>query len=209
MKKGKLLLAATAALFASTQANAALVTGQISVGGFAAPVGAPSWGGATGYDAVANGSAGLSPGVAGGLTSYGAGTGSFAGLNCGDPTGGCGTLADILNFATFSPITNFLILNTGGFAFDLNSINEIMRDSDIFGGSLKFTGTGIIRGTGYENTAGVFSFTAQGQQITSFSASAIAAPVPEPATWAMMLLGFGAIGFAMRRRRQPALLQLA
>ena len=28
------------------------------------------------------------------------------------------------------------------------------------------------------------------------------APVPEPATWAMMLIGFGAIGFAMRRRRE-------
>ena len=26
-------------------------------------------------------------------------------------------------------------------------------------------------------------------------------PVPEPATWAMMLLGFGALGFAMRRRK--------
>ena len=34
--------------------------------------------------------------------------------------------------------------------------------------------------------------------------------VPEPATWAMMLLGFGATGFAMRRRRQSAVLtQLA
>jgi hypothetical protein len=28
----------------------------------------------------------------------------------------------------------------------------------------------------------------------------VAAAVPEPSTWAMMLLGFGAIGFAMRRR---------
>lgn len=28
--------------------------------------------------------------------------------------------------------------------------------------------------------------------------------VPEPATWAMMILGFGAIGFAMRRRRVSA-----
>jgi hypothetical protein len=27
------------------------------------------------------------------------------------------------------------------------------------------------------------------------------AAVPEPGTWAMMLLGFGAIGFSMRRRR--------
>ncbi len=26
--------------------------------------------------------------------------------------------------------------------------------------------------------------------------------VPEPATWAMMLLGFGVVGFALRRRRQ-------
>jgi hypothetical protein len=29
----------------------------------------------------------------------------------------------------------------------------------------------------------------------------ILAAVPEPATWAMMLLGFGAIGLSMRKRR--------
>jgi hypothetical protein len=34
-------------------------------------------------------------------------------------------------------------------------------------------------------------------------------PVPEPATWAMMLVGFAGIGFAMRRRRQPFLAQVA
>jgi hypothetical protein len=36
-------------------------------------------------------------------------------------------------------------------------------------------------------------------------------PVPEPGTWAMMLLGFGGIGMAMRRRRRSstALPQLA
>ena len=31
--------------------------------------------------------------------------------------------------------------------------------------------------------------------------AAVTAAVPEPATWAMMLIGFGAIGFAMRRRK--------
>ena len=36
-----------------------------------------------------------------------------------------------------------------------------------------------------------------------------ATAVPEPATWAMMLIGFGAVGFAMRRRQKPVLAQLA
>lgn len=35
------------------------------------------------------------------------------------------------------------------------------------------------------------------------------AAVPEPATWGLMLLGFGGIGLAMRRRRRPALAQIA
>lgn len=33
--------------------------------------------------------------------------------------------------------------------------------------------------------------------------------VPEPATWAMMLVGFAGIGASMRRRRRPALAQIA
>ena len=32
----------------------------------------------------------------------------------------------------------------------------------------------------------------------------VAAPVPEPATWAMMLAGFGALGFALRRRSKTS-----
>ena len=37
----------------------------------------------------------------------------------------------------------------------------------------------------------------------------MAAPVPEAATWAMMILGFGAMGMMIRRRRRPVLAQLA
>ena len=33
--------------------------------------------------------------------------------------------------------------------------------------------------------------------------------VPEPATWAMMLMGFGAAGYAMRRRRKSGVPQIA
>ena len=52
--------------------------------------------------------------------------------------------------------------------------------------------------------------TAEGlRQVRIASTDAGVPPVPEPATWAMMLLGFGAAGFALRRRRRPALLQIA
>lgn len=37
----------------------------------------------------------------------------------------------------------------------------------------------------------------------------LTAAVPEPATWAMMLLGFGAMGMVVRRRRKPVLAQIA
>jgi hypothetical protein len=65
----------------------------------------------------------------------------------------------------------------------------------------------------------LFNFTAPTSGITfdnlqGFSNAALyqtqPGGVPEPGTWAMMLLGFGATGVAMRRRRQPhALAQLA
>lgn len=47
-----------------------------------------------------------------------------------------------------------------------------------------------------------------GSVFVSASSSAVAA-VPEPATWALMLVGFGGIGFAMRRKQTPRLAQLA
>jgi hypothetical protein len=46
--------------------------------------------------------------------------------------------------------------------------------------------------------------TPRGLGLGSFSATTTAS-VPEPATWAMMFLGFGAIGWAMRRQRQRQL----
>lgn len=47
------------------------------------------------------------------------------------------------------------------------------------------------------------SITAQGStDQSSYSGTLSSTAVPEPTTWAMMLVGFGAIGFAMRRRRQ-------
>jgi hypothetical protein len=48
--------------------------------------------------------------------------------------------------------------------------------------------------------------------VDSFQGSLNSGPVitaPEPATWAMLLLGFGLVGAAMRRRGQGTLVALA
>ena len=52
---------------------------------------------------------------------------------------------------------------------------------------------------------------AGGNTVTSFAQLGTGAPaVPEPATWAMMLIGFGAMGVSLRRRRRTSnLLQAA
>jgi hypothetical protein len=44
---------------------------------------------------------------------------------------------------------------------------------------------------------------------TALTDPSLTPAVPEPATWALMLLGFGGIGVSMRRRRRPVLAQLA
>jgi hypothetical protein len=65
-------------------------------------------------------------------------------------------------------------------------------------------GTHALGGWG---TYDFYNFYSLGTNGTSFgnvllSGFAVTPSVPEPATWAMMLLGFGGIGFAMRRNRK-------
>lgn len=66
--------------------------------------------------------------------------------------------------------------------------------------------TFYFTGADAANVAGI-SLTSNGTNAFETDNYAINA-VPEPGTWAMMLLGFGALGFAMRRRKS-ALPQLA
>jgi hypothetical protein len=60
-----------------------------------------------------------------------------------------------------------------------------------------FTGTFIAGGADTLNFTNLTGGPNEGILLDAVSI----APVPEPSTWAMMLLGFGAIGFAARRRR--------
>jgi hypothetical protein len=77
--------------------------------------------------------------------------------------------------------------------------NDINESYGLFGLNLG-TGTYTLTIIGNRGTTGSF-----GGNVSFDAASA----VPEPATWGMMLLGFGAVGFAMRRRQRPALAQIA
>lgn len=111
------------------------------------------------------------------------------------------------------------ITRTDGGAFTFDSLDLTFAYDDqnaLFGGGLAtftFNGGEFFETRAFDNLAGFqnFNFDLAGVssvQITADSAFAIdnvrltaVAAVPEPGTWAMMLLGFGGIGYSLRRRR--------
>lgn len=66
----------------------------------------------------------------------------------------------------------------------------------------------LIMGQNYSLSFHGLQFTGDNTAYIDAVALSAAAPVPEPATWAMMLLGFGAAGVALRRRRSRQLANL-
>lgn len=96
-----------------------------------------------------------------------------------------------------TPDTNIdfgtVLLN--GVAFDL-SPDGVVEFGSVLGVPLQAVNT--LQVIGSTGGAGAFSGTL-----------AFAQAVPEPGTWAMMLLGFGAIGAFMRRRKPALLPQIA
>lgn len=70
-----------------------------------------------------------------------------------------------------------------------------------YGNSLSFTGSTLHIGFSADDVAGggYFDIT-RGSSVFSYTTGAATGAVPEPATWAMMLAGFGMVGLAARRR---------
>lgn len=98
-------------------------------------------------------------------------------------------------------------LDAGGnpFAsFDLSALAPISTPGGF--NEFEFRGlvddTATIHGLRFGGSYVLVSGTATGDIVTPGA-------VPEPATWAMMLLGFGAVGFAMRRTRRAGANALA
>lgn len=85
------------------------------------------------------------------------------------------------------------LVTIDGFAaiFSHDTGNTSNLDWQIFSGSFVATGPDTLN---FTNISGGPN---EGVLLDAISVAA----VPEPATWAMMLLGFAGIGFAMRRRR--------
>jgi hypothetical protein len=103
---------------------------------------------------------------------------------------------------TFGPYTARITLSDGSF-FDINATSGSSgADTNPFLGAISDSA----------NIASVtFSLLTPNQDFAISSLFLIDGPsgVPEPATWAMMLLGFGAMGMAIRRGRKPKTFALA
>jgi hypothetical protein len=65
------------------------------------------------------------------------------------------------------------------------------------GNSVNLWSNGILPGAGLDYGVAV----TDGVDVLNYTAGVSIAAVPEPATWAMMIVGFAAVGTAMRRRR--------
>lgn len=140
----------------------------------------------------------------------------FVGIGSGNGSDNLGTftLLPITGTQNFNNPFTLLVsftspLSTAGTYF--GTVLGSVTDSNSGGIQVDFDNTPHSFGSG----AGAFTLTVND---TSVSNNGIATPVtgfirtaavPEPATWGMMLLGFAGIGFAMRRRRQPTLAQVA
>lgn len=98
------------------------------------------------------------------------------------------------------------------FALVLNGTTLAATTTTVSGGVFSYFFDDIVLAVG-ANTFGVtVTGLAPGHLSggASYSFSAVTSAVPEPGTWAMLLLGFGAIGHAMRRnRKSKPRLQLA
>lgn len=112
----------------------------------------------------------------------------------GGPIGSVQVLGGVFNFNSFDLSTQ-------------NGTGEYQVEG-FFNGSSVFSLAGSLSPSGFQTISGLagnidqlnFILTANGTSVNLDNID-VSAAVPEPATWAFMILGFGAIGGALRRRK--------
>jgi len=191
-----------------TAAEAAPVTGQISLGGYVKPIGSSGVSGATGLDFL-QGYAGSAIAGTPGSFSYGAGAGAFEGLACASQSDGCGRIEDIGSLMNAGQITSFINLSGSdgqSVSFDLGAITQVIRNTA--SNTLNISGRGLLHITGYDATPGQFSLTTQGDEVASYSATLLASgpvtSVPEPTTWTLIAIAIFFAGSSLWRWRHGA-----
>jgi hypothetical protein len=123
---------------------------------------------------------------------------------------------DALVGGTYSPDVTFSNIEGTESLFTLVGTDTLNFSQTLYGQqifSIHFGNAGT--GLGDRTILYLFDFGTTGANsitlgTSGFSNAVLITPVPEPATWAMMLLGMGAIGLTLRsRRRKSRLFQLA
>jgi hypothetical protein len=209
MKMKNALLAATLGMASLTAGAADILAGSTIniLGNVSSLGGTGSLDTASGLDFFNYGASG----TPGGTITLGAGaSGTFGSVftvaACpNSPSGGgCGTIEDILDFATFSPIAGFYTITQGAdtLSFDLNTLTVDARipGTSVSLPSLTISGTGTFHLTGYNPAAGIFTLSSQGNGFTTFSASTVS--IPEPTM--LGLMGMAGLALAISRRRKHA-----
>lgn len=145
------------------------------------------------------------------------GTGGFFGA-----TGGTGVMNGTLQFSNvvgttiLQTLSNFFVFGDGSGGTFNYSVNSVTTNALVNQGVAAQSGTLFLLGTIVNSTLGYDTPTASSLTVqfnstggSPFSTSAtLAVPpagvgaVPEPATWGLMLLGFGMIGVGLRSRRR-------
>jgi hypothetical protein len=78
------------------------------------------------------------------------------------------------------------------------------QDQDSFFANFYFTGGETYTSIKFSQTVSCCGFESDNHTVGNFSSQTGTGVVPEPATWGMMVLGFGAMGTAMRTRKRAA-----
>ncbi|HEX4184075.1 MAG TPA: PEPxxWA-CTERM sorting domain-containing protein, partial [Caulobacteraceae bacterium] len=112
-----------------------------------------------------------------------------------------------IGFSAYAPANGFA--NIGDAEFSGSIAGVTLVDHKVSSGPettwQNFTGTATITTAGFYNTS--FSFNTDlfpSKDVVIDQAFIVAGGVPEPATWAVMMVGFGGMGAAMRSRRRQA-----
>lgn len=106
--------------------------------------------------------------------------------NFADGRGGPVTFGSSMQYAAFAGQTPIRFTNGDNFI----GLRAITAAGTFYG--YAFSTNNVLNSIGFENVA----------DATVTATTQLAAAVPEPSTWAMVILGFGLVGAGMRRRNQ-------